>query len=51
MAISMLKDGLGVVAHTLNPSTWETEEADLYEFILSQDYIVRPCLREGKKIN
>jgi hypothetical protein len=44
-----------MVAHTINPSTWEAEEADLWvwaslvyrvsEFQGSQGYTEKPCLK------
>jgi hypothetical protein len=33
-----------MAAHTLNPSTWEQRQADLYEVALDC-YTVRPCLQ------
>ena len=38
-----------MVAHTLNPSTWEAE-VDLCEFQASQEHIVSPCRRFKKDV-
>lgn len=38
------EDGLGVVAHTCNTNTWETEAGSFHEFEASLAYNMRPSL-------
>ena len=37
----------GMVAHTFSPSTWEAEQADLWEFEASLLYIARSRSARG----
>jgi hypothetical protein len=48
-----------MVLHNCNPSTWEAEAGGLWvwgqpglysKFQASLEYILRPCLKEGKKV-
>lgn len=38
--------GPGVVVHSFESSTRETEQADFYEFKIRQESIVRPCIKK-----
>lgn len=39
---------ISVLAHTVNASIWEAEQADLSQFQARQGYTVRPCLKKKK---